>query len=284
MLTHIETGLREIFHTTTEPAEPLLRLSGVGVRFGGLQALSSVSFDVAPKAMVAIIGPNGAGKSTMLNAIGGLVKSTGRINFGGRDLQRLPAAQIARTGIGRSFQDPQLIDHYSVLENVLCGGHNTLGYGLFDQVCRPRRVRRLEAEMERRARILLEFMELDSLAQHEAGSLSYGARKLIDIARAMLSGPRLLLLDEPSSGLDHHERSNLESTLIALRDERLLTAIVVEHHMDLVRSVATRVVGMQAGEVLMTGTPTEVLDSEEFREAIVGGSHPSVPPAEPERG
>jgi ABC-type branched-subunit amino acid transport system ATPase component len=277
MLTHIESGLREIFPTTTEPDEPLLGLSGVTVRFGGLQALSNVTFDVAPKGMVAIIGPNGAGKSTMLNAIGGLVKSTGRIDFGGHNLQRLPAAQIAQTAIGRSFQDPQLIDHYSVLENMLCGAHTTLGYGLFDQVFRPRRVARREAEMNRRAHILLEFMELDALANHEAGSLSYGARKLIDIARSMLSGPRLLLLDEPSSGLDHHERSNLESTLIALRDERLLTAIIVEHHMDLVRSVATQVVGMQAGEVLVTGTPSEVLDSEEFREAIVGGSHSAEP-------
>ena len=119
----------------------------------------------------------------------------------------------------------------------------------------------------------LKFMGLDTVAQHEAGSLPYGARKLVDIARAMIPGPQLLLLDEPSSGLDAHERKNLETTLIALRNERLVSLIVVEHHMDLVRAVSTRVVGMEAGEVLMTGTPEDVLDSELFREAIVGGTH-----------
>jgi branched-chain amino acid transport system ATP-binding protein len=134
-------------------------------------------------------------------------------------------------------------------------------------------VARAELDMTARAMALLEFVGLDRYAEHEAGSLSYGARKLVDIARALVAGPRLLLLDEPSSGLDAGERKSLESVLVALRDERLVTALVVEHHMDLVRSVATRVVGMQAGEVIAVGTPPEVLDSEAFREAVVGGSH-----------
>jgi branched-chain amino acid transport system ATP-binding protein len=273
MLTAIETGLRDIFTATVETSEAVLRLEDVSVRFGGVQALSKVSFEVDQHDVVAIVGPNGAGKSTLLNAVGNLVRATGRIRFFDRDILGVPAARIAHGGIGRSFQDPQLVDDYTVLENVMCGAHLTLGYGLADQVFRPWVVARAERETARKARVLLEFVGLDGVANHEAGSLSYGARKRTDIARAMLSGPRLLLLDEPSSGLDSAERANLQATLVELREQSLVTAIIVEHHMDLVRSVANQVVGMQAGEVLLTGNPTEVLDSETFREAIVGGSH-----------
>jgi branched-chain amino acid transport system ATP-binding protein len=275
VLTHIESGLRDIFTDTDEFAGAVLRLDEVSVRFGGVHALSEVTFEVDQHDVVAIVGPNGAGKSTLLNAVGNLVRSTGRIRFFDQNIQGVPPARIAHGGIGRSFQDPQLVDEYTVLENVLGGAHMKLGYGLADQVFRPWVVARAEREMTRRAHVLLEFVGLDAVALHEAGSLSYGARKRTDIARAMLSGPRLLLLDEPSSGLDSGERASLQATLVALREERLVTAIIVEHHMDLVRSVANQVVGMQAGEVLLTGTPTEVLDSEMFREAIVGGSQPT---------
>jgi branched-chain amino acid transport system ATP-binding protein len=280
MLTRVETGLRDIFVDTDEHAGAVLAVDDVNVRFGGVHALSKVSFEVAQHDVVAVVGPNGAGKSTLLNAIGNLVRSTGRVQFFGRDIQGLPAARIAHGGIGRSFQDPQLIDDFTVLENVMGGAHLKLGYGLADQVFRPWVVARAERETARKARVLLEFIGLDGVADHQAGSLSYGARKRTDIARAMLSGPRLLLLDEPSSGLDSGERASLQATLIELREEQLVTAIIVEHHMDLVRSVATQVVGMQAGEVLLTGTPTEVLDSEAFREAVVGGSHNPTAPEE----
>lgn len=273
MLSAVATGLREIFVDSGDIAGSVLRLDGVSVRFGGVQALSQVSFEVDQHDVVAIVGPNGAGKSTLLNAVGSLVRATGRIRFLDRDILGVSAARIAHGGIGRSFQDPQLVDDYSVLENVMCGAHLTLGYGLADQVFRPWIVARRERATVRKARVLLEFVGLDKVADHEAGSLSYGARKRTDIARAMLSGPRLLLLDEPSSGLDSAERANLQATLLELREQRLVTAVIVEHHMDLVRSVANQVVGMQAGEVLLTGTPTEVLDSDTFREAIVGGSH-----------
>lgn len=275
MLTaHIESGLRDIFTETDDCDTAVLRLEDVSVRFGGVQAVSKVTFEVDQHDVVAIVGPNGAGKSTLLNAVGNLVRSSGRIRFVDRDIQGVPPARIAQGGIGRSFQDPQLVDDYSVLENVMCGAHLKLGYGLADQVFRPWVVARAERETARKARVLLEFVGLDGVANHEAGSLSYGARKRTDIARAMLAGPRLLLLDEPSSGLDSVERASLQATLVALREERLVTAVIVEHHMDLVRSVANQVVGMQAGEVLITGNPSEVLDSEMFREAIVGGSHP----------
>jgi branched-chain amino acid transport system ATP-binding protein len=280
VLTHIDSGLRDIFTESDENDGTVLRLDGVSVRFGGVLALSEATFEVDRHDVVAIVGPNGAGKSTLLNAVGNLVRSTGRILFFDRDIQGVSAARIAHGGIGRSFQDPQLVDDYSVLENVMCGAHLKLGYGLTDQVLRPWVVARAERETARKAQVLLEFVGLDGVADHEAGSLSYGARKRTDIARAMLSGPRLLLLDEPSSGLDTAERANLQATLVALREQRLVTAIIVEHHMDLVRSVANQVVGMQAGEVLLTGTPSEVLDSEMFREAIVGGGHHDAAPEE----
>jgi branched-chain amino acid transport system ATP-binding protein len=269
----MQSGLAAVFDAPLSGATTVLSLADVMVTFGGIVALSGVGFTVDRHEVVAIVGPNGAGKSTLLNAVSRLVRSTGTIELLGSSIQGVPPARIARAGVGRSFQDPQLIDEYTVLENVLCGAHGRLRYGLVDQVLRHRKVDRAEREMTARAEAILNFVGLDRHAGDQAGSLSYGARKLVDIVRAMVSGPRLLLLDEPSSGLDAGERASLQATLLALREERLVTTLVVEHHMDLVRSVATRVVGMQAGEVIAVGTPSDVLDSEAFREAVIGGSH-----------
>jgi ABC-type branched-subunit amino acid transport system ATPase component len=265
--------LDEVFdHPLATTERELLSIRQLQVRFGGLAALSGVSLSVGHHDLVAIIGPNGAGKSTTLNAICQLIRSSGEITFNGRRIDGLAAWKIAAAGIGRSFQDPPLIDHYTVLENILCGAHLRLRYGMLTQIGWRRGVRRREEAMARRAMTLLEFVGLGEEAEKEAGSLSFGARKLVDIVRAMVSGPRLLLLDEPSSGLDEHERQALRTTLLALREERRVGILCVEHHMDLVRAVATDVVALQAGEVLMTGTPSEVLDSARFRVAVVGGS------------
>jgi branched-chain amino acid transport system ATP-binding protein len=255
---------------TTE--SELLSIRELRVRFGGLAALSGVNLSVGHHDLIAIIGPNGAGKSTTLNAICQLIRSSGEITFNGRRIDGLPAWKIAAAGIGRSFQDPPLIDHYTVLENVLCGAHLRLRYGMLAQIGWRRGVKRHEEAMTQRATTLLEFVGLADEAGKEAGSLSFGARKLVDIVRAMVSGPRLLLLDEPSSGLDEHERQALRTTLLALREEKRVGILCVEHHMDLVRAVASHVIALQAGEVLMTGTPSEVLDSARFRVAVVGGS------------
>src|SRR5437764_5986877 len=265
--------LDEVFDNPLRTTDvELLTIRDLTVRFGGLTALSAVNIDVGHHYLVSIIGPNGAGKTTTLNAICQLIKCTGEIHFAGRRIDRLAAWRIAAAGIGRSFQDPPLIDHYTVLGNALCGARQRLRYGMLHQVFWPPRVRRFEARMARRAMTLLDFVGLADQAGKDAGSLSFGARKLVDIARAMVSGPRLLLLDEPSSGLDEAERHSLRAILLALRQEKRVGILTVDHHMDLVRSTATHVVALQAGEVLMAGSPAEVLDSARFRVAIVGGS------------
>lgn len=273
----MKSPLGEVFTAQPGPDRgPLLKLDGVSVQFGGLAALSNVDVVVGPTDLVSIVGPNGAGKSTMLNAISGLVRSSGPIRLAGRRLDGTRAAARAQAGIGRSFQDAPLIPQYTVLQNVLCGAHTALGYRLADQVIRRRRVRRREGEYERRARILLDFVGLSSEANTEAGQLSYGASKRTDLARAMIAGPRLLLLDEPSSGLDEHERAALQDILCALREEGRVAVVYVEHHMDLVRASATGIVVLKAGEVLMTGEPNAVLDSEEFAVAVMGKRAPGA--------
>jgi branched-chain amino acid transport system ATP-binding protein len=262
--------LGDVFSRVPGPdGPPALALRDVSVHFGGIAAVQAVDLDVAPTELVAVVGPNGAGKSTMLNAISGLVRSSGEITVSGGRVDGLPAA-VRAAAIGRSFQDAPLIEQYTVLENVLCGAHTVLRYRLADQLLRRRHVRRREGEYERRARILLDFVGLSAEADTEAGELSYGAMKRADIARAMITGPRLLLLDEPSSGLDAHERDALRGILGVLRAEQLVATVFVEHHMDLVRATADRVVVLKAGEVLMTGPPDAVLDSPEFTAAVLG--------------
>jgi branched-chain amino acid transport system ATP-binding protein len=280
MTTTYATGLDEVFDRPPDPSVALLTLRDVSVSFGGLAALSGVSLDIGPRDLVAVVGPNGAGKSTTLNAICQLVRSSGDITLKGQPINGTAAWRVAARGIGRSFQDPPLIDRYTVLENILCGAHLRLGYRMADQIFRRRHVRQHETVMARRAEILLDFVDLAGYRLDEAGSLPYGARKLVDIARAMVAGPQILLLDEPSSGLDHHERSALQRMLCTLRDEQRVAILVVEHHMDLVRATATHVAAMQAGEVLMTGTPAEVLDSDRFRSAVVGHAGDGDPDAD----
>ena len=259
---------------------PLLVLDDVSVSFGGVAALREISLTVGQGELLAVIGPNGAGKTTLLNCICGLARmSHGRMSFNGVDTNGRSTAHLAKLGLGRSFQDPPLVDEATVLENVLIGAHLDLAYRMADQLCRRRRVVSLEADARRRARLLLDAIGLGGLGDHLAGGLPYGSRKLVDIARALISHPRLLLLDEPTSGLDGREQQLVRDLLEELRRTPGSTVLIVEHHMDVVRAVATGVIGLQAGSMLAKGTPQEVLDSELFRAAIVGGV-PDLPAAE----
>ncbi len=251
-------------------------MRGVAVNFGGVAALEAVDIDAPAHTITAVIGPNGAGKTTLLNAISGLIpgRVSGEILLGGASIKGLRPARVAAAGVGRSFQDPQLIENATVLENIMCGGHVVAGYRSMDQLWRWRRVQRSESRLRAHARDAMEFVGLGDCASDSASSLPYGRRKLVDIARAVVTGPRLLLLDEPSSGLDSAEREAIVRLLVELRSAACTTVFVVEHHMDVVRAVASHVVGLQAGAVLATGSPNDVLESGVFRAAVIGAGGP----------
>jgi len=268
-------SLAEVFDApSAEPTLPMLSLRDVEVHFGGIAALSGLTFDVDVGHVVAVVGPNGAGKSTMLNAISGLVResSRGTIHVGGHSVLGKSPVAIARAGVGRTFQDPSLIDSESALTNVMVGQHQRLGYRMTDQVFRRRHVRSLEDQARERGQAVLNFMDLGSVRDQPVSSLSYGTRKLIDIARAIASGPRLLLLDEPTSGLDSDEQRRVGRILAELRSATPVSILIVEHHMHVVHSIADSVVGLEAGAVVAIGPPRKVLDSPDFQRAVTGSS------------
>jgi branched-chain amino acid transport system ATP-binding protein len=248
-----------------------IEVRALSVAFGGLRALTDVSASVSGDHIVAIIGPNGAGKTTLLNAICGLVpKANGEVRHYGKDLTNAHPTAISRTGVGRSFQDPRLIDSLSVLDNVLCGAHATIGYSLADQVTRRWKVRKREGEARADAMELLDLFGLAQLADMEPGRLAYGPRKMVDIVRATISRPSVLLLDEPSSGLDRAERMRIGNMMQMIHGEFHTPMMVVEHHMDLVRAVTHRVLGLASGSVALEGPTGDVLDSAEFRVTMMG--------------
>jgi branched-chain amino acid transport system ATP-binding protein len=250
-----------------------IEIRALSVAFGGLRALTDVSASVSADHIVAVIGPNGAGKTTLLNAVCGLVpKANGEVRHYGKDLTSAHPTAIARAGVGRSFQDPRLIDSHSVLDNVLCGAHTTIGYSLADQVARRRTVSRREATARADALELLDLFGLAHLAGTEAGRLAYGPRKMVDIIRATISRPGILLLDEPSSGLDRAERARIGNMMRMIHREFRIPMMVVEHHMDLVRAVAHRVLGLASGSVALDGPTSDVLDSAQFRMTMAGGA------------
>jgi branched-chain amino acid transport system ATP-binding protein len=258
---------------------PLLAIRDLDVRFGGLRALSEISVDIHRSEIVAIVGPNGAGKSTLLNAISGLLGDSvsGEVTLGGKSVLHSHPAAIAAAGVARSFQNPPLIESETVLENILLGAHLRLRYRMVDQIMRRRAVAAREREATRLAITVLEFAGLARLIDRPVAGLPYGSRKIIDIARTLMSSPKLLLLDEPTSGLDVHERALVQNLLVELRKSTELAILIVEHHMDIVRATADRVIGLQAGVVLAVGTAVEVLDSEAFRSSVVGTRHERHP-------
>jgi ABC-type branched-subunit amino acid transport system ATPase component len=188
----------------------------------------------------------------------------------GVDITRRSAVDVARLAVGRSFQDPKLLDDATVLENLLLGLHLKLPYGVASQFVRRRHVARAEREARHKALTILDAVGLLDLAGERASELPYGLRKMVDMSRALIGEPQLILLDEPSSGLDTSEQAIVQDVLRSLRDIRRVAAIVVEHHFDVVRATMDTIVALETGRIFLAGTPGEVLDSDEFRAAIVG--------------
>jgi len=249
----------------------LLRVEDLSIRFGGLAALSDVSFGVAEGEILGLIGPNGAGKSTVFNILTGLYRpDAGRVSFAGESLLGQPPHAIARRGIARTFQNTEVFRPLSVVDNVRVGLHSRLRAGLLTAAVWSPHVAREEREARDRARALLDRLGLADVADVEAGALPLGRQKRLEMARALAAEPRCLLLDEPAGGLNPTETRGLMDLIVRLRDELRLTLIVVEHDMELVMGLSDRVVVLHYGRKIAEGAPREIANDPAVLDAYLG--------------
>ena len=249
----------------------LLEVSDVSVRFGGIVALDGVSFGVDAGQIVGLIGPNGAGKTTLFNCLSRLYECDGgSISFDGQSLLSNPRHRIAALGIGRTFQNVALFAKMSVLDNVMVGRHCRTSSGFLANALRIPRVAVEERATAERARELVHFVGLDALAQTPVASLPFPLQKRVELARALASDPKLLLLDEPAAGLNHDEVGALGRLIRDIRDRLRTTVLLVEHHMSLVMSISDKVVALNFGKKIADGTPDEVRDHPQLIQPYLG--------------
>jgi len=252
-------------------SEPLLRARNLSVRFGGVLAVNDVSFDVQRGEVFTLIGPNGAGKTTVFNLISRIYTATsGSIDFEGRRLTGVAPHRIAALGIARTFQNIELFEHATVLQNLLIGRHIHRRSGFWRELVFTPRVRAAERETRRKVEEVIDFLDLQHYRDTMVAGLPYGVRKVVELARALATEPKLLLLDEPSSGLNVEETVDMSFWIQDIRDDLGITVLMVEHDMSLVSKVSDRVLAMNQGEVLALGTPAQVQGHPGVIEAYLG--------------
>jgi branched-chain amino acid transport system ATP-binding protein len=250
----------------------LLSVRDETMRFGGLLANQSISFDVEEGELLAVIGPNGAGKTTLFNVISGFFPPTsGSIHFDGKDITGAPSHRVAAAGLIRTYQLVQLFQHLTVAENVEIGSHRVTRGDVFSALFRPDWMRRQEKSVCEGARELLRFVGLESQADVQADKLPYGRQRLLEVARALAARPRLLLLDEPAAGLNTQETEALAEVITRIHRAGT-TIILIEHDMSLVMKIAQRIVVLDFGKKIAEGTPEEIKAHPDVIAAYLGGT------------
>ncbi|CUH67582.1 Lipopolysaccharide export system ATP-binding protein LptB [Thalassovita gelatinovora] len=249
----------------------LLQVEDLAVHFGGVKAVDGVSFNVEAGEVFSIIGPNGAGKSTIFNLISRFYKPTrGTIRFDGQDITAMQAHQIGQLGIARTFQNIELFDHSTVLDNLLMGRHTHRSTNWVQDMMYLPKVRRSERGHRRQVEEVIEFLELEAYRDKLIAGLPYGVRKVVEIGRALAMGPKMILLDEPASGLSVEESQEVAFWVEDMRRDMGLTVLMVEHDMSLVNQVSDRVLAVANGEALAMGTPAEVQANPQVKAAYLG--------------
>ena len=254
-------------------SDAILSVSGLCMRFGGLLAVDHVAMEIKPQEIFAVIGPNGAGKTTVFNCISGFYKPTeGRIELAGKSIAGLSSHEVANHGVVRTFQNVRLFKGMTVLENLLVAQHQQVRRGLLPGLFKTRAYREAEDKAVAQAVHWLDVMGLRAFANREAGNLAYGHQRRLEIARCMITAPKLLMLDEPAAGLNPQEKLELQHLINELRRDYGVTVLLIEHDMSLVMGVSERILVMEYGKPIAMGLPAEIRSNERVIKAYLGES------------
>jgi branched-chain amino acid transport system ATP-binding protein len=254
-------------------AKPVLHADNISVKFGGLIAVDDVSFDIPTGGVVSLIGPNGAGKTTFFNVLTGLYKPTsGTVTFGDKNITAKPPHKIAQAGVARTFQNIRLFGLMTAEENVMVAMHSHLKSGIISTILGTKKQRTEERESKKTARELLEFVGIGSTADQFARNLSYGDQRRLEVARALALKPKVLLLDEPTAGMNPQESKTFVDFVYRVRDEKDVSILLIEHDMSVVMKVSERITVLDRGQKIAEGTPAEIKSNKRVIEAYLGKS------------
>jgi branched-chain amino acid transport system ATP-binding protein len=249
----------------------ILKVEGISKHFGGVVAVEGFSMVQGDNQITGIIGPNGAGKTTVFNLITGAASAdNGRILFLDREITRLPAYRRTDLGIARTFQNIRLFGNLTVLDNMKVAHDMKVRYTLWEEMLRLPRVRRQEREIDEKARHFLAYLGLESYAGQKPQNLSYGIQRRLELARTLMTEPRILLLDEPAAGLNPHEVRSLMDTIRKIQEENALTIVIVEHHMELIMNICSLIHVLDFGKKIAEGEPAAIKKNEQVLQAYLG--------------
>ena len=251
----------------------VISFKNVNLKFGGVQALKDVSFDIEENSLFAIIGPNGAGKTSILNCINGIYKSTsGSIDIFDKDIINLQPDEIANMGVSRTFQNIELFENMTTLDNILIGAHRHVNYGPIRSLLFSKKVRDEEEKARQITENVIDFLEIEEYRYSYILSLPYGIQKRIELARALAMEPKVLLLDEPAAGMNNEETEDIARFILDIHEELKITTVLVDHDMNMVMDIAEDVIVMDFGQKLFDGIPKDAIHDKQVIEAYLGVS------------